>query len=354
MDAASTTGPPEEAGTALRQAESQRRSAPAELVETRGGVVRHPADARRRLASRVCHSRPLHFALLGALLFAANRWRTAEPPATAVPLVVASAADVDDELLLREALARQFDRRDPVVHERLIGLARYLGLAAPDDPAALEREARALGLQRSDPTVRRHLIEMMRLAAAEPGPRDVPDEAALRAYYTAHAERFAVPARTTLTHVYLSRDRHGTALAPDAQAMLDDLRARTLAPEAAPALGDPFVRGSRIRNASTAELARSFGPAFSASVGALPERAWSGPVTSPYGMHLVFVEARTPAQAAPFAAVRNRVVHELLRARGDQRLRETLDALRARYDVRIVPAAATRGAAAAATAADSD
>ncbi len=287
--------------------------------------------------------RALHFALLGGLLFAADRWWTGAAPAPAPPLVVASAAEVDDELLLREALARQFDRRDPVVHERLIGLARYLGLATPDDEVALEREARALGLERSDPTVRRHLVEMMRLAAAELRPADLPDEGALHTYYAAHAERFAVPVRTTLTHVYLSRDRRGPDLAPDAEARLTELRARAVAPDGAPALGDPFVRGPRIRHASAAQLAHSFGPDFAAAVAVLPERTWSGPVTSPYGAHLVFVEARQPAHAASFAAVRNRVVHEVLRERGDEQLRATLHALRARYEVRVDPAAVTGG-----------
>ena len=286
----------------------------------------------------------LHFALLGALLFLVDRWWTAPAPAPAPPLVVASAADVDDELLLREALARQFDRRDPVVQQRLVGLARYLSLADPDDAAALEREARALGLERSDPTVRRHLVEMMRLAAAELRPGDLPDEAALHTYYADHPDRFAVPARISLSHVFLSRDRRGAELAGDAAALLAELRARAVPPAGAPAFGDPFVRGPHVRNASAAQLAGSFGPNFAAAAAALPEGTWSGPVTSPYGVHLVFVEGRQPAHAADFAVVRNRVVHELLRARRDQQLRATLDALRARYDVRIVPVAAAGGA----------
>jgi hypothetical protein len=308
---------------------------------------------RNRPARRAWHS-PIHFALLGALLFAVLQRSRVPSPAPAPPVEVASATQVDDELLFREALARHFDRRDPVVQERLVQLARYLGLAAPDDAPALEREARRLGLERSDPTIRRHLIEMMRLAAAERDPRAAPDEATLRAYYTAHAERFGVPARTTFTHVYLSRDRHGEALPADAEAMLADLRARALSPEAAAALGDPFVRGSRVVLASDAEVALGFGPAFAAAVSALPERSWSGPVPSPYGVHLVFVEARAPAQTAPFEAVHNRVVHELLRERGEQRLRETLAALRERSDVHIVPDAAPRGAAVSAPATDSD
>src|SRR5262244_511926 len=50
----------------------------------------------------------------------------APPPSDAV-LVDAA---IDDAVLLREALDRAYDRRDPVVRARLLTLGRYLGLAA--------------------------------------------------------------------------------------------------------------------------------------------------------------------------------------------------------------------------------
>jgi hypothetical protein len=287
--------------------------------------------------------RPAHFVLIGALLFATDRRWLPTAPVARRPVIVAPAQQVDDELLFHEALAQGFDRRDPIVHQRLVALARYLGLADEADDAALEREARALGLERSDTTVRRHLIEMMRLGASGLGPGDMPDEAALRAYYTDHAERFARPARTTLTQVYLSRDRRGDGVIGAADALLAELRGRALPPEAAAAFGDPFVRGAHVSDASAAQLARSFGPAFADAVAELPERVWSGPIASPYGLHLVFIETRRPQEPAAFAVARNRVVHELLRQRSAERLRATLQTLRARYDVRVGPAASTSG-----------
>ena len=288
--------------------------------------------------------RSIHFILIGALLFVADRRWLPAAPAAYRPVIVAPADQVDDEVLFHEALAQAFDHRDPIVRQRLVALARYLDLADPDDDAALEREARALGLERSDPTLRRHLIEMMRLAAAGLGAADMPDEPALRAYYAAHPDRFARPTRTTLTHVYLSRDRHGDAVGGAADSLLTQLRARGIMPDAAGGLGDPFARGAHVSAASTAQLARSFGPEFAAAVAELPERVWSGPIASPYGLHLVFVEARRPEEPQRFAAARNRVVHELLRERSAERLRAALDTLRTRYDVRIASGAVGAGA----------
>src|SRR5262249_42012563 len=48
-----------------------------------------------------------------------------------------------------------------------------------------------------------------RLAAGRLGPADLPTDAELQAWLAAHPERFLEPARLTLTHVYLGRDRRG-------------------------------------------------------------------------------------------------------------------------------------------------
>lgn len=286
--------------------------------------------------------RPLfHFAVLGALLFALQRaWFAAAAAPVPTTIVVAAAphaasveAEIDEEVLFREALARQIDR-DRVVRSRLVRLGRFLGLAADGSDERVEREARALNLHQSDPVVRRHLVEMMRIAVSKLRPADRPSEAALVAYYDQHRARFAQPARVRFTHVYLSAERRGAGIQRDAAEMLDLLRHQTTAPGAAAVLGDPFARGAELTLAP-AQLDDAFGPGFAAALGDLPERTWSGPLRSTYGQHLIWISERLAAAPAPYAAVRSRILHELLRERSETRLRETLQALRARYDVRI-------------------
>lgn len=269
----------------------------------------------------------LRFAVAGALLFAvADRWPPAVPahPAAAPAL----AADTDeDALLLDVGLAAGLDRRDALVRDRLRNLARFLALA-PDgaDDAILEREARALGLVRTDPVIRRHLVDLMRLTAAALPPAALPDEDALRAWYAAHPDAYAVPARTRLTQIYLSRDRRGAALDGDASALAATLRRRGI--DAAAGRGDGFSRGAAIGPVSDAELTRIFGPGFAEAVAALPAGQWSGPVRSTYGLHLVWIEQRQPPAPAPFAAVRNQVLHAWLRERRSAQLAAALGSLR--------------------------
>ena len=319
-----------------------------------------------RAAIRVARWPALHFLIAGGCLFAlyahwtsataepargtivvsgedVARWRrewtlregtAGQPPPPDAELIDEA---VDQQVLLREALAHEFDRRDPIVRARLVILGRYLGLARGGDDAAVEREARALGLAQSDEVVQRHLAEMMRLAAAKPGPADLPSASELHSYYEQHAARFTEPLRVRLTHVYLSRARRGNELAADADALLDELRQRDIDPRQASAFGDPFVRGGDVGPASVEELDRIFGSGFAAALANLPEHTWSGPIASPYGLHLVWIDQRLPPTTLPFADVQSRALHQYLDERSNARVRDRLRTWRARYDVRIEP-----------------
>jgi hypothetical protein len=282
----------------------------------------------------------LRFVACGALLFALQRVWLAAPAPLPTTIVVAAApdaasidAEIDEEILFREALARQLDR-DRVVQSRLVRLGRYLGLGADGSNERVEREARALGLHEYDPVVRRHLVEMMRIAMSTLRPADHPSEDDLRAHYDRNRMRYAQPARIRFTHVYLSAERRGAGLTGDAADLLAQLQHRAAPSGGAAALGDPFARGAEL-TLGAAQLDEVFGPGFAAALGDLPERTWSGPVRSVYGEHLIWISARLAGGPAPYAAVRNRILHELLRERSELRLRETLQAVRARYRVRI-------------------
>ncbi|MEZ4474522.1 MAG: peptidylprolyl isomerase [bacterium] len=51
-------------------------------------------------------------------------------------------------------------------------------------------------------------------------------------------------------------------------------------------------------------LRRLLGQRFADAVADAPAGTWIGPVRSSYGLHLLRVERRAPAQVAPFAEVR--------------------------------------------------
>ncbi len=306
---------------------------------------------------RVLRAPTLHFLVLGGLLFLGSgprpasrgriiltaddvarlrrEWTLANgvaPGPAAEAALVAEA--VDDDILQREALAAGLDRTDGAVRERLVRLGGFLG-EEPEGEAALERQARSLGLERSDLVIRRHLVQMMRLAARRVPPSELPSDAELERWLAAHAEEFVTPDRVRLTQVYLSRERRGDALAPDAERLLADLRRDGVGPDAAAARGDPFLRGAETGPVSREELERTFGQAFADGSWAAEAKRWVGPLPSPWGVHLVWIQERLPATLPPLEAVRGRVVHRVLEERGAELARTRLDALRARYDVAV-------------------
>ena len=260
----------------------------------------------------------LHFLCLGAALFAVVHLR-ATPAASTAPTT-------DDERLYRAALALGVDRTDPAVRGRLARLATFVGEDAASEEQLAE-EARRLGLERNDLVVKRHLAMVMRLAAGRLEPRDVPTEDDVRRWTDAHAAELATPARVRFAQVYVSRARHPHDLDATADALAARLRHDAVAPDDAAALGDPFPTGSHVGPLAASDVDRRFGPGFAAALDRAPTGAWSDPIRSPYGVHLVWIEERLPSTMPSPAAIRGRVVHQLLREREAARARARIASL---------------------------
>src|SRR5258708_30344978 len=153
----------------------------------------------------------LQFALLGTALFAADRlWWSRVGPAPVV-IHAASAAEADDELLFRAALARGYERDDPVVYRRLVQNLRFAGAPDADDDRALFEQALALRMHESDPVVRRRLIQVMRLDLEAAAPVEEPGEAALRAHYQRNAAQYRSAERVSLVQLYFRGERESAA-----------------------------------------------------------------------------------------------------------------------------------------------
>src|SRR5205823_3841908 len=94
---------------------------------------------------------------------------------------------IEEELLFREALARDLDQHDRSARNWLVEQMRILSDDTSDDPDRLYARARALGLDRTDLVVRRILVQKMRLLAARTGEQP-PGDADLAAFYADHRD----------------------------------------------------------------------------------------------------------------------------------------------------------------------
>lgn len=253
----------------------------------------------------------VHFGLLGAAIFAAHA--VFAPPREA-RIVVSSefVAGLREEHRARTG-------KPPTAEEERALVDRFI------EEESLYREAVALGLDRGDPIVRRRLAQKMAFVAEGSASREPRDEE-LRSYLAAHADRYRDAPRVSFHHVFLSRDRRGDAAPADAARALADLVGGADPARA----GDPFLQGASFTRRTAAEITSVLGGAFSEALLAAPPGAWSGPITSSYGSHLVRVEERLDGSLPPLEAVRARVRADLL----DERRAEAVRALRARVRAR--------------------
>ncbi len=244
----------------------------------------------------------------------------------------ALAPEAEDELLYRAAIARGYERDDPVVFRRLVQNLRFAGAPDARDDASLFAEALALHMHETDPVARRRLVSRMRLDLENEAPSAEPDEAALRAAYSRDAAAYQSPARLRCVQLYFQRDHERAA-----RDRLVRLRADATPPERARGLGDPFLHEVEQPLQTRDELAARFGAPFADAVFAAPAGEWAGPIASSYGVHLVFVRAREAARALDFDEVRESLRHAVIADRRRAALERGMRALRERTQVIVDP-----------------
>ena len=239
---------------------------------------------------------------------------------------------IEDELLFREAVARGLDR-DRSVRNWLIEQVRALDPDTTSEPDQLYDRARALELDRTDLVVRRMLIQKMRLLATRENEQP-PSDDVLHAYYARHAPEYRSAERVTLWHVFVPQ-----RTAERAVDLLAELRRDAVAPAKGVRRGDTFSAPPYLREQSAGDLARYFGAPFSEGLADLPTATWAGPIASPHGVHLVWIERRTPAGTPAPDDIRGQIRERWLDEHRNQRLDDLLRSLKIRYPLQIESAA---------------
>ncbi|MES2126349.1 MAG: peptidylprolyl isomerase [Pseudomonadota bacterium] len=232
----------------------------------------------------------VHFLLLGALIFGVQA--LLERQGDARRQVVPGAGEL---VHLRAQYASLWGREpDAGAMEQLVkDWARE---------EVLYREAVARGLDRDDVIVRRRLVQKMDFLATADARN--PSDAEVEAYYLGHQGAYDGGSDISFTQRFF---RH----AADAHAAL------ALVKGGQAVAGEPFMLPGASVATSRSAIARDFGEAFAAAVAAAPAGAWTGPVKSAFGWHLVRIEARHATDLARFAAVRERVRADLVNQRLD-------------------------------------
>jgi peptidyl-prolyl cis-trans isomerase C len=256
----------------------------------------------------------LHFVFLGGLAFLAHRVLFGAPPSEYIASENAPVEQIRQDWFAAKGTLPDAQQEAALVQEWV-------------EDEILYRRAIELGLDQNDTVVRRRLVQRMRFFIEDTSRIEPPTDTQLRAWLERHPDRFAMPAKTSFTHLFFSRGRRGPELGPSAVAALESLKRDPRAEVDS----DRFFRGNAFEDATLMEIKRAFGAEFAESIEDVALGQWTGPLKSSYGLHLVFVNHRVAGAAPELDATREKVEQDWLQSERARRNREALAKLRARY-----------------------
>lgn len=230
----------------------------------------------------------LHFAIIGALIFAWDNMRVKSPSSEGNKIVV-TAPQVERMVVL---WGKTWGR--PPTDRELQGLVR--------DHIKEEiyyREARKLGLDQNDVVIRRRLRQKMEFLSLDSYETKTPDDALLRAFYLENQDRYFANASYDLQQIYYK---------PDDAVLAERDLSKVKAGASPSTLGHTISLPKRLENTDEAQVARLFGSSFYDKIQSLPDGEWAGPIKSGFGLHLVNLKTLTPTTLLKFESVKDKVV----------------------------------------------
>src|SRR5688572_20539980 len=266
----------------------------------------------------------VHFLLIGAVLFAIAAMR-GEPAETRDRIVVTA-----EQVAQARAAATALQGRAPTTEE----LAELVEPLVRDE--IMYREALALGLDDNDDEVRRRLVEKMSYLTQDIADPQPSSEEALREFYEARPDVFAIPALVSFDQVFFSPGARGDSLETNAAAGVAALRAGRAPAE----VGDRTPLRDSYDDAPREQVAVLFGDDLANALFSAAPGEWTGPFRSDFGLHAVRLRSRSEPRLPPYDEIAARVAEEYGAQRRRQANEEAYREMRSRYDVVVEPPAA--------------
>lgn len=268
--------------------------------------------------SRLLREPLLHFFLIGSAIFGIYA-ATATPGPPPVDMISIGPERIEQ---LRSGFESVWRR--PPTEAELAGLTEDFVRGE-----IYYREALALGLDRNDTVIRQRLRQKMEFLTDAGTNLREPTDAELAVWFAANPDLYREEPQLALQQVFL-----GTGPAPEVIARL--LAALRDVPEADfAAMGQRTLLPRRLDLSGPHGVDGVFGSGFFGLLVAMPERVWSGPVASSYGLHLVRIVDRRPGRLPALDEVRKAVSRDREAARAAEARAAAFGRLRKGYVVEI-------------------
>ena len=262
--------------------------------------------------TRVLKSPVLHFILLGTL--AAIAYVHLKPPDRET--ITITAQTIDALIQQRESITR--NPTTPEERQRLI--------EGHIEDEILVREAYKRGFDKYDYRVRKRILSIMRSSLSEVIPE--PSVAQLRAYYEENRDRFLTSASRSFEQIYFS---FTSAKQPDnPERFLEMLKDRSNIE----GVGEfSTTLASRYNKSSFQSVAITFGKPFAQTVFDLPLDRWSGPFESFRGLHYVRVTDEHPPELPLFEQMESFLRTDYFMQKARQSQIDKIDELSKNYEI---------------------
>ena len=252
-------------------------------------------EPSRGFLGRLIREPLLHFLLFGAaiyLIYALQEQPAGEEAADDRTVVVSTG----EIAWMLESWGKRWGR--PPTQEELDGM-----IQGHVKETVLYREAIAMGRDKDDIIIRRRMAQKLSFVFEDLLQPKPPTDEQLQAYFEENIDVYSLPARITMTQVFIDPDKHGDQTLEYAAAMKTMLERSDDPVASGNAAADRFMLQAYQPERTETELARDFGNEFARSVFGLEPGKWHGPVLSGYGTHLVYVDHRSETQPQSFADV---------------------------------------------------
>lgn len=266
----------------------------------------------------------VHFVLIGAAVFGLYALVSGGEPDSAREEIVVTEGRIQQ---LAQVFAKTWQR--PPRPEELRGL-----IDAYVKEEVYYREAVKLGLDRDDTLIRRRMQQKMEFLTEPDEAALTADDVKLQAYLDKNMADFRVAPRVAFEQVYIKP----TSNEADAKARAAETLEALRSDEPPASLGDPTLLPAATKPSSLTTIERDFGESFARELTTLPLNAWSGPISSPYGLHLVRVTQRIDGFDPKLTEVRHAVAQKWRTAKREAFQKEAYEMLRSKYEV-VLPAA---------------
>lgn len=260
-----------------------------------------------------------HFICLGCILFAINHVMSDDNDDT-------QQINIDKTMINQLVTEWQQTHSDPLDQTTLDHL-----IEQRIKQEVLYREALQLELDKRDPVIRQRLAQkvvMLNDGFTQPA---IPAQQDLKAFYNGHKALFKPQPQISFEQIFVDPLQH-----PDGQQQASQwLTAPQQNNDAM--VGDPSSLARQYRNITLAGVQRLFGEVFSQQLFDQQAGEWRGPIQSQYGLHLIKISQRLDPPAPEFSQIEDEVAlvyQQQQRQQAEQRYYQTL---RAQYQLNIAP-----------------